>query len=285
MQLPDLKFKIGLLFVLAFLSREACAQSLAADSLVNADTLVNNSYLTIDVSYSNNNIANSRLAGASIAALFADVSFYHKSGLYASFMPANYFNAAELSYDMDGSLGYSKYFDSGFYVDANYLNHRYRGDSAMMGIDYQHALSLSLNFSRQNWYLFSDGTTTFGVSQNYMFDAGLGYYASFEALFSKNDNLTLFPMVSLSFGTDYWLFDGLTLTEQAQIKILLSDEGFAWNTFDWQTANIMLPLTYYYGNLSASFTYLFAVPAAKYKALSWENQSAFMFSLGYILNF
>lgn len=285
MKRTEMKFKTGWLFILVLLFREASALGMVADSLSNSDSLPNPSYLTFDVSYTNNNIGNNSLAGANIAALFADVSFYHKSGVYAGFMPANYFNAAELSYDLDWSLGYGKFFNSGFYVDANYLNHSYRGDSALMGIDYGHAVGLSLNYSRNNWYLFTDGTTTFGKSQNYMFDAGLGYYASFDALFSKNDNLTLFPMFSLSFGSDYWLFDGLTLTEQTQLKILLRDEGFAWNTFDWQTTNLILPVTYYLGNISASFTYLYAMPTSKYKALSWQNQSAFMFSLGYMLNF
>ncbi|MGD9995199.1 MAG: hypothetical protein AB7S69_18005 [Salinivirgaceae bacterium] len=285
MERTDIKFKTGLVIVFVLLFSEAFALSMAADSLSNADSLPNQSYLTLDVSYTNNNIGNSSLAGANIAAMFADVSFYHKSGVYAGFMPANYFNATELSYDLDWTAGYSKFFNSGFYVDANYLNHSYRGDSAMMGIDYQHAVSLSLNYSRNNWYLFTDGTTTFGESQNYMFDAGLGYYASFDALFTKNDNLTLFPMVSLGFGSDYWLFDGLTLTEQAQIKILLRNGGFGWNTFDLQTTNFILPITYYLGNFSASLTYLYAIPTSKYKALSWENQSAFMFSLGYMLNF
>ncbi|PKP08764.1 MAG: hypothetical protein CVU09_14510 [Bacteroidetes bacterium HGW-Bacteroidetes-4] len=285
MKRTDIKFKTGWLFVFVLLFREAFALSMVADSLSNSDSLPNPSYLTLDVSYTNNNIVNNNLAGANIAALFADVTFYHKSGFYAGFMPTNYFNAAELSYDLDWSLGYSKFFNSGFYVDANYLNHSYRGDSALMGIDYRHAVSLSLNYSRQNWYLFTDATTTFGASQNYMFDAGLGYYASFDALFTKNDNLTLFPMLSLGFGSDYWLFDGLTLTEQAQIKILFRNEGFAWNTFDWHTTNLILPITYYLGNISASFTYLYAMPTSKYKALSWQNQSAFMFSLGYMLNF
>jgi hypothetical protein len=274
-----------LFLLVCFMGMNSESVAQIQDSMVLEDSLNEISYMTFDVSLTSNNFGSSNQTEVTIPALFADISYYHKSGLYAGFMPVRYLNVSQTSYDMDFNLGFGKYFDSGFYLDANYLNHNYHGDSTLIGINYVHGANLSINYTYNGMYLFFDGSATFGVTQNYFLDLGLGYYASFQNIFTPNDNLSLFPMISLSFGTDAWLFDDLTFWETYQTKVLLKVNGYQWDTFDLQMLTLSAPLTYYLGNFSAGFTYLYSIPGSKYEALSWEKQSAFMLSVGYMLNF
>lgn len=255
-----------------------------SDSTLVVDT-TESSYMSIDFSYTNNNIGNSNLASTTIAALFTDISFYHKSGFYAGIMPANYFNASEPSHDLDLAVGYDKYFKNGFSIGTHYTNHQYKGDSTLIGINYKHGLSLSMSYTTNNVYLFADGSSTFGISDNYFLDAGIGYFASFDEVFTPNDNLIFFPMLSFSLGTDHWIYDDMTLADINDTRMLLRSSGYSWDVFDFQMVTFSVPLTYYLGNFSTTITYLYSIPSAKYEVLSWEKQSAFMLSLGYMLNF
>lgn len=259
------------------------AQNVGSDSIY-SDTIVEEfaSYFSFDLSYTNNNLATSSLQVLNSAATMADISFYHKSGLWATLFPVFYHSAEEVSYDLDALLGYQYFFNSGFDINAYYSHHTFVGDSAYRGIDYQHSFNLSLGYEFKGLYTYIDGYTL--ETENYFLDAGIGYYKEFNVGKKRQNYLSLFPLISISSGTDAWIYNDLLPSEMYSTAILLKSKGYNWNSFDIQSIDLMLPVSYSHGNITASISYLFSVPTNKYKLLGWENQSGLMLSVNYLLN-
>lgn len=280
MQTLRITYIIGL-FVISVLSIQA--QNITADS-TNNDTATDylNNYFIFDVSYTNNNSASQNTQTEQTAATITDLSFYHKSGLWASVMPVVYHNTKITSYDMNAILGYQTFFDNGFDFNTSYNYHNYTGDSAFMGIEYNHSLDLSIGYLYNGLYTYIDNYSLWGKSANYFSNIGFGYYE--ELSISKNSYISIFPMVSLTFGTDYWVYDDLTQIEYTRSKYLLYNNGYSWNTFDLQSFDFILPISFNYNNFSGSVSYIHSIPTNKYKLLEWENQSGLMISLSFLLD-
>jgi len=243
-----------------------------------------NSYFTFDLSFTNNNLTGNTTQSLSSAATIADVSFYYKSGVWASLMPIVYHNSDVFSSDLDFLMGYQYFFNNGFDINAYYSYHNYTGDSAFLGIDYKQSLNLSIGYEYKGLYVYIDGYSLLGTANNYFMDAGIGYYKEFDLKLKGESFLSIFPIITTTFGNDLWVYEDLTTAELFRTQLTLNNNNYLWDTFDMQSIDFMFPVSYTYGNLTGSFSYLFSVPTNKYKLLGWENQSGLMLSINYTLN-
>jgi len=261
-----------------------CAQEETATT-DNQESIPKMSYLSLDAMYSTNSSAGSIDPTVNASAYMEDISFYHKSDIWASFMPVLYPFSEETSLDMDMSLGYTYYADNGFNIGAYYMNHYYRGDSALRGIDYQHMLDFSLGYTVGGLYLYADVYPMLGSETFYFSDAGLGYYKYWYWGKTGNWSFSVFPMMSFNAGTDNWLFQGLTTEERASLITDIQLAGYAAESFDYQGLDIIIPANIGYGGFSVGFSFIYSVIANKYKAVGMTNQSGFMFSADFMIPF
>ncbi len=77
----------------------------------------------------------------------------------------------------------------------------------------------------------------------------------------------------------------MTLDEKNSTGIYLLSSGYSFNSFSYEGFDIFIPVSYGINNTYLSFSWLYRIPGDKYKYLGWENQSSFMISLTYFLNF
>ncbi len=248
------------------------------------ETIEASNYFTFNLSYTNNSITDKTLNGIQVAAGFADISFYHKSGIYGSILPNFYLNTTQLTYDFDVALGFQKSFDFGFDYSVEYFYHTFNGDSILRGIDYQNGLSLSLGYSFKNIELFADCYGLFGTSNNFISTQGISYNAEFDDLLFNEDCLTFFPTILAVFSTDHWLYDDIGPKYEYWFKRFLNYKGYNTNSFEFQSVDFVLPISYSVLDYTFTFSYFYTMPSDKYKLLYWENQSSIMVSLTYFLN-
>ncbi|MCK9208748.1 MAG: hypothetical protein M0P66_16670 [Salinivirgaceae bacterium] len=261
------------------------AQETKVDSLtVENEEQEDFSYFIVDEGYTNNNLSNSQLKDSAVASLLTDVSFCHKSGLFVSLMPSYYMNASTRSYDLDASLGFLKSFGFGLDVSAQYTYHHYSGDTLLLGIEYQHAIGVSVGYSVKGLTVGVDGNALLGISNNYFITPSLGYYLGFDDLVFEDDYFTFFPNMSATFSTDYWLYDNLGPLKQWNLERNLIRLGFPTKTMSLQSFDLMVPLSYSVGNFTFSASYMYSIPSDKYKKLTWNEQSSVLVSLSYMIN-
>jgi hypothetical protein len=77
----------------------------------------------------------------------------------------------------------------------------------------------------------------------------------------------------------------MTETDKPAILLELKNSGYSSETFSYESFNFYIPVSYGIKNTYLTFSWLYKIPGQKYKYLGWENQSGFMFSLTYFLNF
>lgn len=277
------------LFVSLLLTFTISGQSIKADSIPTADfvdTVIEkaNSYFYFDLSFTNNNINSKEYQSENIPATLLDISFYEKSGLWASIMPVIYHNTSVFSYDLDFMVGYQKFFANYFDVSVFYTNHNYSGDTLTEGINYQHAFNLSVGVDFSWIYFFAEGYSNHGTSNNYFSDFGVALYKDFDDVFTKNDYISIMPLISTTFGTDYWFYDDYTALQTLKITRYLENSGYDSQSFGYLGLDLILSLTYQINNIGISASYSYNVPGNKYKKLDWENQSGIMLSINYLLN-
>lgn len=253
------------------------------DSVIQVlDSIEDYSYLSANLSFTTNNIGSKSNDADQTGAALADISFYHKSGFFASLMPSFYKNTQ----DIDFSLGYTKYFDSGFDLTGSYTNHSTTSnDSLFSGIKYNHNLNVSLGYFTNNLYLFVDGYSLHGLSHNYYLQPGLGIYLEKDGIFTKDDYLSIFPILSASFGTDFYIYEDFTYFQYYWAQRYMQNQGFALGEFAYQSIDVTIPLSYTISDYTFSITYMFTSPSEKFNIFGWENQSGFLFSLSYMLMF
>ena len=275
---------VSLLFIfLISVSMTISAQDPEQES--DQESIPKASYLSVDAMFSTNSSAGSIDPTVNASAYMGDISFYHKSGIWASFMPVLYPFSDETSFDIDMSLGYSYYADNGFNIGAYYMNHYYRGDSALRGIDYQHMLDLSVGYTAGGLYLYADVYPMIGSETFYFSDAGIGYYKNWYWGKTDNWSFSLFPMISFNAGTDNWLYQGMTTEEKTTFITDIQQAGYNAESFDYQGLDLIIPLNIGYGGFSVGFSFIYSVMSDKYKAVGMTNQSGFMFSMGYLIPF
>jgi len=249
------------------------------------DSLVSSNYFILNTSYTNNSLTDKTLNGIQMAALFADVSFFHKSGFYTSLLPTYYLNTTIPTYDLDYALGFQKSYDFGINYTMEYSYHTFYGDSIFQGINYNHGVNFSIGYSIQNFEIFADGYGLFGTTNNFISSQGISYSLDFEHLFTNNDYLSFYPTIMTVFSTDYWIYENLRPMHEYWFKRYLQNLGYKTNSFDYQSVDFVLPISYSINDLTLSFSYFYTIPSNKYKEFDWENQSSIMTSISYILNF
>jgi hypothetical protein len=245
----------------------------------------NYSSIMLNVSYTNNNLEYLSGTTEKIPTLFANGTYTHKWGLYAGASYTAYLSDTIASSEYELTAGYQKYFDSGFDLDLSYNWHKYNGDTLLEGLNYQHSIGLMLGQELGKFYLSGDATLTLGTSNNIFAGISFSRFIQFNNLFSKHDVLLINPGISVSFGTDYWLYENMTLAEKQSTFMSLKNAGYTSEAFSYEGFNIFVPVSYGIKSIYLSASYLYRIPGSKYEFLGWENQSGFMFSLTYFLNF
>ncbi len=238
--------------------------------------------LMLSLSYTNNNIKYKNLDNSiKIPAYLADISFYHRSGIWASINYTNYYEAATATYDTELKLGYQKTFFDFMDLDFNYGYHHFKGDANYEGISYNHSLNGSLGLNSKYVSFNADVNSMYGISNNFFTDFGISLNLDIDDLIFKNDFLLFNPGVATSLGTDYWIFEDFTPLQQRGRKYYLTKHGYTSDTFEYQSTSFYVPIIYSYSDISLSFSWFYNIPSAKLKAINWEDQSGFMISIIY----
>ena len=245
----------------------------------------NFSYLMINASYTNNNLDNLTGSTEKIPTLFTNVSYTNKIGLYLGGSYANYFNASTQTYEYDIEVGFQKYFDNGFDIDIYYTNHKFSGDTLLEGLNYDHSLNLSSGIDIGKFYLSTDLSYLLADENNYFLNINFSRFISLYSTLFKDDVILINPSISLNFGTDYWIYSDMTSTDKQQLSANLKNEGYTFESFGYEGFDFFIPVSYGIKNTYLTFSWLYRIPGDKYKYLGWENQSGFMLSLTYFLNF
>jgi len=245
----------------------------------------NYSSIMLNVSYTNNNLEYLSGSTEKIPTLFANGTFTHKWGLYAGGSYTTYLSDSIASSEYELTAGYQKYFNNGFDIDLSYNWHQYDGDTLLEGLNYQHSLGLMLGIELGKFYLSSNAAYMIGNTNNLFADLSLSRFIQFDKLFSNHDVLLINPGVSVSFGTDYWLYENMSTAEKQATLTNLQNAGYTSETFAFEGFNIFVPVSYGIKSIYLSASYLYRIPSNKYEFLGWENQSGFMFSLTYFINF
>jgi len=239
----------------------------------------------INICYTNNDLEYITESTEKIPTLFSNISYLHKSGFYTGFGYSSYFNNEIQSQEYDLNGGYQKYFDNGFDVDLSYNWHKFNGDSLLEGLNYDHSGSMMLGWEIEKFYFSSELLYTKGKSNNFFFDIGISRYFQIEKLFTKNDLLMISPTLSVSFGTDNWLYDDMTYDEKMLTLNDLGSAGYSGESFSYEGFDIFIPISYGIKNTFFTFSWLYKIPGNKYEYLGWQKQSGIMFSLTYFLEF
>ena len=243
------------------------------------------SFLMLNASYTNNNLEYLTGVTEKIPTLFTNIMFAHKLGIYVGGSYANYFNTNIQSFEYNINAGFQKYYDNGFDFDLAYSYHEYEGDTLLEGLNYDHSVGLSGGIDIGKLYLSGDISYLHSKTDNYFLDFSLSRSITVEGLLFKTDVLIINPSVSLSFGTDYWIYQDMTPLEKYSTAISLRTDGYSINSFSYEGFDFFVPVSYGINSTYLTFSWLYRIPGNKYKSLGWENQSGIMISLTYFLNF
>ncbi len=271
---------IGLLLLFSFCgSAQDIADSVAFDS----SSVEESNLLFIDASYSSKNAKFS--SSTENNPVYVSSLFYAgKKGLTLNTSLINFPGVGTSTYEFDFNLGYDKTIES-FDFGATMGYHSFSGDINYQSIDYSFAATAHAGFNA-NWFdVFADYSFMSGVDLNNFFDVGMSAYLYKESIFSKNDMIDINPTVSLAFGTDYWVTESMSIYESAEIKRFMRYKGYQLDEFSFISTDFMVPVSYSIYNISLSFTWIYSIYADKYIELGMSDQSAYMFSLMYTLNF
>ncbi|NOQ24931.1 MAG: hypothetical protein GQ564_06160 [Bacteroidales bacterium] len=244
------------------------------------------SFLMINASYTNNNLEYLTGVTENIPILFTTLSYVNKSGIYVGGSYANYFNANTQTYDYSIDAGFQKNFNKGFDIDLYYSKHGFSGDTMLEGLNYDHSLNASMGVDLKKFYLSADFSYLLMPKDNNSFlNINLSRSMQVSKVFFKTDVLIINPTISATFGTDYWIYEDMTDLEKNETALALQSNGFSYNTFSYEGIDLFIPISYGINNTYLSFSWLYRIPADKYKLLGWENQSGFMISITQFLNF
>jgi len=276
-------FNSILVLLSLLISHSLYSQTTTSDSTTIEDE--NYSSLMFNVSYTSNNLEYISGSSEKIPTIFANATFTHKWGIYAGGSYTNYFSDSVQSSEYELTAGYQKYFDNGFDIDLSYSWHNYDGDTLLEGLNYKHSLGLTTGIEMGKFYISGGVNYMIGNTQNIFADVNISRFIQFNGLFSKHDVLLINPGVSVSFGTDYWLYENMALSEKQSTFASLTNAGYTYETFSYEGFNIFVPVSYGIKSFYISASWLYRIPCNKYEFLGWENKSGFMFSLTYFLNF
>jgi hypothetical protein len=296
---------VGSVFII-FFANNTFGQTENSDSIQIQDSVLladeEYSFLFVDVSYTNNNIKIGDQPDVTIPAIFSDLTYFHKSGFYSDLIYVNYIDADTTSYDIDIQAGFQKYFfKDAFDIDFNYTFHNYTGMEDYKGLDYNHVLNLSLGSKYKLIHIYADGIFYLD-NKNYFTDFGLDLLLDFSDIIFKNDYIFIQPTLSVSYGTDYWLYDIYgpyiestllpilrfrcypvnNLSSKDIIERYLQNNGLSTNTYSYQGVDFLVPITIGINSISTTFAWMYNIPSDKVKAFGLKDQSGYIISLSYI---
>ncbi len=282
--------KSTILLVLILSTGNLFAQT--AENNQNIDSTINEIYdfdfnlLMINLSFTNNNIKHKNLdKNIKMPAYTADLSFYHKSGAWASVAYTDYFEADISTYETEFKLGYQYSFLNVFDADFNYTYHHFDGNLDYEGISYNHSLNASLTANSKYLSLNTDAYSLHGLTDNYFLDISLSVNIDIDALLHENDFFLFNPSIMSSFGSDDWVFEDFTPMQGKGRRRFLSNQGYQTDKFEYQSLGFYVPVIYSLNNFSISFSWFYSIPSNKLKAINWEDQSGYLVSLIYSPNF
>ncbi len=285
--LNHLTNKLSILVLLFLIPGSLIAQSIINDTIDtnvsdSSETSIDFDLLMIGLSYNNNNIKYKNLDNNIKMPIYgADISYYHKSGIWTSINYSDYYNANISTNEIELQLGFQKTLLEFIDLDFNYGYHNFKGDPVYEGISYQHSLNGSLGFNTKYISFTADAYSMHGLANNYFTDFGASFNVDINDLFFKNDFLLFNPGISTSFGTDGWIFEDLTPAQGWGKKRYLSQRGYTTEKFDYLSLVFTVPIIYSYKNISLSYSWFYSMPSNKLKAINWEDQSGFMISVLY----
>jgi len=299
-----------LLLVFLVIKINCFGQSTKSDTLATTDTTnysdVDFNFFMMDFSYTNNKIkTKTSESDMKIPAFLSDFTFLHKTGVYANMAFANFTGADTLTYDYELRLGYQKsFFNEALDVDFSYYYHGVGGMDDYKGIDYNHALDVSLGGTYRFIYAYTNGNFYLD-NENYFTDFGINFIVDFEGIFSKDDYLFIMPGISTSFGTDTWIYDiykpviennmayiryylfnqgyqVANLTSEQAFDYYLIERGVSTNTYSYHGLDLSAPIIYGINSVAVSLAYLYYFPSDKLELFGIKEQSGFMVSLSFI---
>lgn len=285
LKLNHLKF-VFLLILIPFYANSQSENDTITN--INSKDIDDFSFLMINASYTNNNLeylSDLSYVTEKIPTLFTNLSYINKTGLYLGGSYANYFNANTQTFEYDIEAGFQKYFDNGFDIDLYYRKHEFSGDTLLEAINYDHSINFLTGIDLDGFYLSTDLSYLLANKNNLFLDINFSRFIHIDKILFKNDMILINPSISLAFGTDYWIYENMTLSEISIIENNLRINGFSSNSFSYEGFDIFIPVSYGINNTYLSFSWLYRIPGDKYKSLGWENKSSFMISLTYFLNF
>ncbi len=279
--------KLLISFLLFLIPGFLIAQSINNDTIGasmgdSTQTSIDFDLLLIGLSYNANNIKYKNLDNSiKMPTYGTDISYYHKSGIWASINFSNYYNASISTYETELQVGYQKTVLEFMDFDFNYGYHYFNGDPVYEGISYQHTINGSLSFNSKYVSFIADAYSMHGLTNNYFTDLGISLNLDIDDLFFKNDFFLFNPGISTSFGTDGWIFEDFTPAQGRGRRYYLSQQGYTTEKFDYLSMVFNVPIIYSYKNISFSFSWFYSIPSNKLKAINWEDQSGFMISVLY----
>jgi len=246
------------------------------------ETQTNINFLMFGMSYTNNEIKYKSLDNNIKMPRYAvDLSYFSKTGLWASINYTNYFEATTSTYETGLQLGYQHTFLKFIDFDFNYGYHNFKGDNAFKGISYNHSLNGSLSFNSKYISFITDGYSLHGLSDNYFINLGIAFNVDIDGLLFQNDFFLFNPNIIASFGTDDWIYENFTPLQRWGRKNFLARHGYSTGGFEYQSFGLNIPVIYSLNNISLSISWFYNLPSDKLRAINWENQSGVLISLIY----
>lgn len=275
--------KIYFFLLLLFFITHSFAQEIQKPDSLQKSELEN--LLMFSISYTSNNMKTKNYEYDRIPALLTDINYFHKNGLTASVNYTNYYNAPQNTYEAEIQLGYQKNLFPNLLLSTHYARRTFVGDTTYEGLAQKNTLVLNATYNWKFLDIQISNSYLNGKSDNYFLDLDLSASLDFDNIFTENDFLLFNPTLSVTFGTDYWVFQDLNSFSERIVVNYLNRYNFNSHQFEYQSISIFVPIIYNIGNMGFMLNWYYSWPSAKLAKLSWEDQSGIMFTVYYTPNF
>lgn len=274
--------KIYSTLILLFIITQSIAQGFSESDSTNKPESTN--LLMFSFSYTSNNMKTKNYEYDRIPALLTDINYFHKNGLTGSLNYTNYHRADQNTYETEIQLGYQKNIFPNLILNTYYARRVFSGDTTFEGLAQKNTLGLNATYNWKFLDMQISNSYLNGKSDNYFLDLDLSLSLDFDNIFTKNDFILFNPTLSITFGTDYWVFQNLSPNYERIVVHYLERHDFESHLFEHQSINLFIPVVYNIGNMGFMLNWYYSWPSAKLAKLSWEEQSGVMFSVYYTPN-
>ena len=228
-------------------------------------------YASIDMS--NKTVFAGRESG--VEGLFdaaGQISWFHSSGFSAG-IAGIWYNKIAPNYNTTIlSLGYSKQLKSSKKISYRFgLNRFISSDKSYSG-KYNNSFGTGFTYRRSRVGMRFDISVPFGkeVTSSYSYDI----YSKFKLVDKNNWDITLQPEFSVYFSKEtFWMIDS---------NVNITEEYYQSEKFGLMNSYVKLPLDLTIGDFDLGFTYYYNMPTTNSNIDTYENNSFFNISLGYM---